>query len=91
MRPTRVAALLLVFAILSALNYWWYNERTQAAAARARSAVYTNIIEDAVGQPLTVGSESRHEFNNMVGRELALVLAFGIGAAVLVRRKIGVV
>ena len=91
MRPTRIAALLLVVAILSALNYWWYYERTQAAIARARSAVYTNNVEYAIGQPLTVGSESRHELNNMVGRELMLVVAVGIGAAVLVRRKIGVV
>jgi hypothetical protein len=87
MSPTRIAALLLALAILSGLNYWWYLERTQAIAARARSAVYTNNIEYAVLQPLTVGAQSRHEFNNMVGRELALVVAFGIGVAMLARRK----
>jgi hypothetical protein len=87
MTPTRIAALLLAFAILSGLNYWWCYERTQAAAARARSAVYTNNIEYAIGQPLTVGSESRHEFNNMAGRELVLLVATGITLIVLVRRK----
>jgi hypothetical protein len=87
MSPTRFAALLLVFAILSGLNYWWYYERTQAAIARARSAVYTNNIEYAIGKPLTVASESHREFNDMIGRELALVIAAGVAAAVMLRRK----
>jgi hypothetical protein len=88
MSPSRLrVVLLLAFVVLSGLNYWWFEYRTQTIENRARSAVYTNNVDYAIGQTQAAGPEAQREFDYVIIHEVVLVVLVGVGVVLLARRK----
>lgn len=89
MSPNRLLmVLLIVFVVLSGLNYFYYYERTEMLNAQSREAMHS-VVTDPLGvivQSEIILQQSRREFHGMVYRELVLLTLALFGIIVLARR-----
>jgi len=91
MNPTRLlVVLLLVFVVLSGLNYFYYYERTETLNARSREAMHSVVFTNPLGVIVTsevILEQRRREYHGMLYREVVLVVLGIVGIVLLARRR----
>jgi uncharacterized membrane protein YfcA len=87
MNIKRLLIVLVLYAVFSVLNYWWYNHQlnTIVVPNPPRNATYIQAIQ-AIAQSQIGLTAARHQRKAMIYREVLIMCLAGIGIVLLWKR-----